>query len=127
MNFDGCLAEFRLSKGIARWTRDFIPPYPTKQEILQKASSVRHQKPTWDKGDWTLDFTVKSTGRSTVRLSEMINIPQYDRLINSVPRVKLPDVNWHHVAVTCSSGKCRVFIDGKKLYRTQLEEALDNL
>ena len=52
---DGYLDEFRISKGIARWTSDFTPPNsaygsvptPNAPVVLGDSSPTVNQKPTW--------------------------------------------------------------------------------
>ena len=117
--FTGWIDELRISKGVAR--------YMNKQEILKKASTGKHRKPVWGKGNWTIDFSVRAGRSSIVKLSNLIKIPEYTSLIDQVPQVKLTDGEWHHIAVTCSYRKTHIYMDGKRYYRTKLEEALDNL
>ena len=128
--FEGTIDEFRISKGIARWTRNFTSMFKTKDQLIEEAKQKGYKKPIWAVGDWTIDFWVQARQRY-LTLEKLIYVPEYGEMYDKVPVIQLPDTNnWHHVAVVCAQEKVKVFIDGKrKLYtrKDRFDQALENL
>lgn len=121
----GYLDEFRISTGVARWTRNFSP-------VSQPNSSP---SVTHSGSDFTVDFWIKAMQKK-IRLSELIQLPGYTQLFSRMPLITLPKKDaWYHVAVVRSDHKCHLFINGNKQNfklgdltpEEEFEQALENL
>ena len=123
--FEGAFDEFRISKGIARWTQNFSP-------VSQSNGSP---SVTRNGDDFTIDFWIKAAEK-LIKISQLLQVPGYTLLFKRIPQITLPKKDeWYHVAVVRSDHKCQLFINGNKQNfklkdltpEEEFEQALENL